>query len=396
MGVRRVCAARVVFHSTLCDAETDADSCAMQFPSACRNGAWKAMACLSMPRGFHRCASRLPTVQVFDGVLSRNCLAELTAPPNYDIGPDIYRRSDGSSSPQEVLIESLLTSLSFESTREVEWWGRSEWKTVEAHRDVDEEAATARSERRYPTHSIVVYLSIEPGLRAPTCLWVPGDEPGRSALLAVPAVAGRMLVFPGELLHAVPCPTLSWLGKGEAGEAGTPKQPRVRRSGSRRVMVLNLWDDRAPADECRQEEEEEAEEAEAGDEESLEVVEFIASRVECEPRASWRPAPFEGPCGGVGEAEGLDSGTPWPTLVTFAHGADEPLASKVRASVGALAAALKSERVPSWFWADVDVTNLELGVPSLAGAREERRESANVMGKDSTHGRKLKLYDNLL
>ena len=351
-------------------------TCAMQFPSACRNGAWKAMACLSMPRGFPRCASRLPTVQVFDGVLSRSCLAELTAPPNYDIGPDIYRRSDGSSSPQEVLIESLLTGLSFESTREVEWWGRSEWKTVEAHRDVDEEAATARSERRYPTHSIVVYLSIEPGLRAPTCLWVPGDEPGRSALLAVPAVAGRMLVFPGELLHAVPCPTLSWLGKGEAGEAGTPKQPRARRSGSRRVMVLNLWDDRAPADECRQEEEEEAEEAEAGDEESLEVVEFIASRVECEPRASWRPVPFEGPCGGVGEAEGLDSGTLWPTLVTFAHGADEPLASKVRASVGALAAALKSERVPSWFWADVDVTNLELGVPSLAGAREERRESA--------------------
>jgi len=52
------------------------------------------------------------------------------------------------------------------------------------------------------------------------------------------------------------------------------------------------------------------------------------------------------------------------------------LASKVRASVGALAAALTSERVPSWFWTDVDVTNLELGVPSLAGAREERRESA--------------------
>jgi hypothetical protein len=300
---------------------------------------------------------------VFDGVLSPRCLADLTAPELYDVGPDVYRRSQGSCSPQEVFIESLLVGLGCGSTREVEWWGRSEWKPIEAHRDVDEEAAVARGERRCPTKSLVVYLDVDPEMRAPTCLWVPGDDTGHtSALLVVPAVPGRVLIFPGTLLHAVPCPTLSWLGpKAKPGLAGDRPD-----GGLRRVLVLNLWDDQAPVDE-EWEEWEEQEEQE-GDEE-VGVVEFEASRVECEPRDRWRPVALQA------ADEGSDrrgTASSWPTLLTHAHGTDEQLASTVRAARDVVVDTLESERTPRWLWTNADVSDLGLGVPSLAGAREER------------------------
>ena len=55
---------------------------------------------------------------------------------------------------------------------------------------------------------VLLYGSVRVGLRAPTMLWCPGAAGGGDggALLAVPAVAGRMLVFEGSLLHAAPSP----------------------------------------------------------------------------------------------------------------------------------------------------------------------------------------------
>jgi hypothetical protein len=327
-------------------------------------------------------ANQLPAV--FDGVLSPRCLMDLTAPALYDVGPDVYRRSQGSCSPQEVFIESLLVGLGCGSTREVEWWGRSEWKPVEAHRDVDEEAAVARGERRCPTSSLVVYLEVEPGMHAPTCLWVPDDDTGHtSTLLVVPAVPGRVLIFPGTLLHAVPCPTLSWLGPETTLELAGDRPLDRPCGGIRRVLVLNLWDDHAPVDEEREEWEEweeqegdegnEGNEGDEGDEEEeevVEVVEFEASRVECEPRDRWRPVALQA----ADESSGCRETASWPTLLTHAHGTDEQLASTVRAARSVVADTLESERAPRWLWTNADVSNLDLGVPSLVGAREERGE----------------------
>lgn len=308
-----------------------------------------------------------PLPVVFDGVLSSKCLMDLTAPTLYGVGPDTYRRSQGTCSPQEVLIESLLVVLGFESTREVEWWGRSEWKSVEAHRDVDEEAAVARGERRYPTHSLIVYLDVEPGMRAPTCLWVPDDDTGHtSSLLVVPAVPGRVLIFPGTLLHAVPCPTLSWLSPEQAGDSA----PDQHCGGTRRVLVLNLWDDSAPVDEERVEWEEWDEWDEWEGDEDLEVVEFEASRVECEPRDRWRPVVLHAADEGSARREIASC----PTLLTRAHGTDEQLASTVMSARAVVADTLQGEQAPRWLCTDADVSNLNFGVPSLAGAREERRE----------------------
>ncbi|MDG1482630.1 MAG: hypothetical protein P8R54_23770 [Myxococcota bacterium] len=296
---------------------------------------------------------------------------DLTAPVLYGVGPDIYRRSQGTCSPQEVFIESLLVVLGCESTREVEWWGRSEWKSVEAHRDVDEEAAVARGERRYPTHSLIVYLDVEPGMRAPTCLWVPDDDTGHtSSLLVVPAVPGRVLIFPGTLLHAVPCPTLSWLRpEAEPELAGDSPLDRYC-GGTRRVLVLNLWDDHAPVDEEPVEWEEWAEWAEWEGDEGVEVVEFEASRVECEPRDRWRPVVLQA----ADESSARRELASCPTLLTRAHGTDEQLASTVMASRAVVVDTLQGEQAPRWLCTDADVSNLDFGVPSLAGAREERKE----------------------
>jgi hypothetical protein len=329
-------------------------------------------------------ANQLPAV--FDGVLSPRCLMDLTAPAFYDVGPDIYRRSQGSCSPQEVFIESLLVGLGCGSTREVEWWGRSEWKPVEAHRDVDEEAAVARGDRRCPTNSLIVYLDVVPGMRAPTCLWVPDDDTGHtSALLVVPAVPGRVLIFPGTLLHAVPCPTLSWLGPEAKPELAGDRPLDRHCGGTRRVLVLNLWDDHAPVDEEREEweewEEQEEQEEQEGDEE-VEVVEFEASRVECEPRDRWRPVALQA----ADESSDCRETASWPTLLTHAHGTDEQLASTVRAARAVVADTLESERAPRWLWTNADVSNPDLGVPSLAGAREERGEPVRGLSPDEVWG----------
>ena len=312
-------------------------------------------------------ANQLPAV--FDGVLSPRSLSELTTPELYDIGPDIYRRSQGSSSPQEVFIESLLVGLGLGSTREVEWWGRSDWRPIEAHRDVDEEGAVVRGERRYPTYSLVVYLDVEPGMRAPTCLWLPNNTGDTSSLMVVPAVPGRVLIFPGTLLHAVPCPTLSWL------EPETQPDLDVGRpfGGTRRVIVLNLWDDHAPVDEEWEEEWQEQE-----FDEEVEVVEFDASRVECEPRDCWQPVALQAAEQNSGSLETAS----WPTLRTHAHGMDELLASTVRAEHAVVVDALESERVPRCLWTNADVRNLDLGVPSLVGSREERGEPVPDISSD--------------
>ena len=50
---------------------------------------------------------------------------------HYNIGPDVYRRNQGTVSPTDVLIESILTNLGkpFEKTKEVEWLGKEYLQT---------------------------------------------------------------------------------------------------------------------------------------------------------------------------------------------------------------------------------------------------------------------------
>ena len=312
----------------------------------------------------------------------------------------------------------------------MEWWGRSVYKSVEAHRDVDEEAASVRGEHRYPTHSLIVYLDVEEGLCAPTCLWVPtddntngnndddkhnSDDDGngpRSAFVAVPAVTGRILVLSGELLHAVPCPVLQWLGNDPPSDDHVVKDhrhhhetPSSSAGVMRRVMVLNLWDDYAPEDEewmyddDDDEEDQDLDYSWGGDEEekvdilledeSNPIIEFFAKRVECQPRRLWKPMALRGPlrlpATPAADNNNMDETTTPATTITLStrsHGSDMPFLSPLKSNSATSSSSslqrseivklLESESIPHWLWTSADVSDLGIGVPSISGSRVER------------------------
>lgn len=248
---------------------------------------------------------------------------------------------------------------------------------MEAHRDVDEEAASTRGEHRYPTHSVIVYLDVEEHVPGPTCIWVPLTLDGNdnenerrqsSALLAVPVVPGRLLVFSGELLHAVPSPPLQWLdpiicdNNAIYGDEGT----------MRRAIVLNLWNDHAPKeeewlDEYDDDEEDDWDDEEEDDDEG--PIEFFAKKVECEPRSLWKILPLLQ----VMEDDEETTTTPSITLSTRSHGSDELLKSTIHISHSSISDILESKSIPQWIKTSADVTDLGIGVPSVAGSREERK-----------------------
>jgi len=119
--------------------------------------------------------------------------------------------------------------------RYVEWWWRDEWLDFEAHRDVSEREAarSAETDRRLrcPSWAHVLYLSVDEQVRGPTCIWeldeegairlneegnndavlVPSTQTSSAHVSVVPAVAGRVLRFRGDLLHSVPRPGLRYM-----------------------------------------------------------------------------------------------------------------------------------------------------------------------------------------
>ena len=134
-------------------------------------------------------------IAVYDGVFSPAVGKRLADADVRTLGS--YRRSCGARTATEHFIESLLRELG-EACDEVEYWGREAWQPVPAHADIDERCARERGQLRFPAAVLVAYVQVEPGLRAPTLLWA--DLPGGAPVLcAVPAVAGRLLRFDGEM-----------------------------------------------------------------------------------------------------------------------------------------------------------------------------------------------------
>ena len=162
--------------------------------------------------------SALQKVAVYDGVLSAACAQAVAQEET-----TIYRRlsfgSRASRSARNSVVESILRPLQ-ENSREVEVWGRESWQSMPVHRDADEPAA-AMGVVRHPRTVCILYLDVDEHEAAPTMLWMTpdadsGQEAGSDfdgvAMVVVPAVAGRMVVFSGETLHAVPRPATQFLG----------------------------------------------------------------------------------------------------------------------------------------------------------------------------------------
>lgn len=189
-----------------------------------------------------------------------------------DHGRDYDDDDDASRGPTnhiEKTIDDILTELG-DTSAFVEYWTRQEWRSIEAHADVDEYLAKRQQKQnqnpefRYPDHGHVLYLKVGEKVRGPTCVF-PGRrsggdllrniEPSSSALasmssssrvelVTVPAVPGRLLRFQGDCLHAVPRPTDLWLLTFVQGAPQFEPESEWGRS----VILFNTWSDKPPAD----------------------------------------------------------------------------------------------------------------------------------------------------
>ena len=366
----------------------------------------------------------LPSVAVYDGVFSASALSMLASDmessmtwrASVDAPAGIYRRGEGPTNTQEHAIESLLVAMGDVATREVEFWSRDEWLGMEAHRDVDEEAACRNGELRMPSRVIIVYGECEAGLRAPTVLWgdnhicddgdaasgtarvADGNDGGEGGLLVViPAVPGRVLSFSGSLLHAVPKPAIEWLGSGWRGDGDAVGQEVIEEeeeeeaSSQRPVFILNCWPDHAPIAEDEDGGDEEdseyrallkqarrgavAEEEEVVEGEFEDKDDSTAAASCCAPRHDWSYVAVKavakvkerGATEAVAEeaAESVQFGV-------MVFGSDEPFVTDVDATAVAFAAALTESEQPRWLRTASAPPANEIGSPSMEGAREER------------------------
>ena len=219
-----------------------------------------------------------PSIQVFDNVVDETTAARLHESATVvGLGHRVFARPlkpDGIYNPIEQALASILLEMdggdNEGDTTYVEYWARQEWRSIEAHADVDEFRAKeedASSEAPdfaalgldgywYPTFGHVLYLQVGSEVRGPTCVWPDrrsggellkkGDQTCESSqdadqieLLIVPAVSGRLLRFPGSALHAVPRPHNLWFLPFVMGSAVHEPVEEYERS----VILFNIWDE---------------------------------------------------------------------------------------------------------------------------------------------------------
>jgi len=210
-----------------------------------------------------------PLVRVWDRVFSPEVLQSLVAEGErraHSFTCVFSRGRAGGAHGRTIIERSLCTLLDEigDDARFVEYWWRGEWLSMGTHRDVDEALCRTQTRgeagvQRCPDWGHVLYLDVDDGVHAPTCVWeedgevpqdgedVPGGRAGGAprslrSLHVVPARAGRLLRFRGDMLHAVPKPTLEWLPAGF--DAATPRA--VMDVARRSVVLFNTWGSAPP------------------------------------------------------------------------------------------------------------------------------------------------------
>lgn len=195
---------------------------------------------------------------VYDHVISRDVALEInnyqdTSKSQYEtVGHRIFSLNQEPITPTEMLLKSLGTELEYSDSTTLEYWWRDEWINMELHRDVDEVLAKQEPEKEFlfPEKGHVLYLDIGQGVEGPTVVFTDPNHKGAPFDFGVcPAVPGRLLIFEGNLRHAVPRPGLSYLNPSEGGTNCELWSPKVRdeheRTDMRRsVLLFNAW--RAP------------------------------------------------------------------------------------------------------------------------------------------------------
>lgn len=216
-------------------------------------------------------------LQVFDNVILKKTREGLhLVASEGGLSHRLLDRSRPPSSPLERALVEILDEMD-DFSPYVEYWCRQEWRHIEAHADVDEFLAkSGRKQFRYPIHGHVLYLQLGEHVKGPTCIFEEcvsgGDLVAKSdvSLVTIPAVEGRLLRFPGNLLHAVPRPTDIWLLPFVQGSPDF--NPKLF---ERSVVLFNTWQE-PPLDVPKLEEK----------------LECLSQEISVVPRSDWDKVPI--------------------------------------------------------------------------------------------------------
>jgi hypothetical protein len=168
-------------------------------------------------------------------------------------------------SPLESVLNNLLTVvLNDTSTRVVEYWSRQEYLNMDTHCDVDEYILDKQKRVRCPEWAHILYLRLQPNVTAPTCIFPMKKGGWESSLrehdnaaatldvVVIPAVSGRLVRFPGNLMHSVPKPPHRWFLSKDDDITMQEQQQEEETSGStvhcieRSVILFNCWSNTSP------------------------------------------------------------------------------------------------------------------------------------------------------
>jgi hypothetical protein len=212
----------------------------------------------------------LDSVQVFDNVFSIEVCEELhhlavdhaerCESSIFYLDSQSDQRDDGNYllTPLEQALRSCLQQLPAipnDKNRIVEYWCRDEHMNMDVHADIDEQELLNEGTLRYPDFGHVLYLEVGSTVRGPTCVfskyggWDENDDGDDSSvsLVSVPAVAGRVLRFPGHAMHAVPKPSMLWLFDKEEQRKALDEQDEIAGGEDRRSVILfNVWTNHGP------------------------------------------------------------------------------------------------------------------------------------------------------
>jgi len=127
----------------------------------------------------------------------------------------------------------------------VEYWVRQEWHHTEAHADMDEGWFQQEGTLRHPYKGHVLYLTKGTQVNGPTVIFADVmceeemyDTSKEQEVLLVLFQQGRLLQFEGNVLHAVPRPTTTWMHPELNKE---PLQHEPFEEFGRSVILFNLW-----------------------------------------------------------------------------------------------------------------------------------------------------------
>jgi hypothetical protein len=170
--------------------------------------------------------------------------------------------------PLEQALQSILEQLMPRDATDnnepwiVEYWSREEYMNMDTHSDIDEQLLLNEGVIHCPDHGHVLYLHVDSSIRGPTCVfskeggWHPQSSADKTtSLITVPAVPGRLLHFPGALMHAVPKPTSLWfLEEAQQAEILAAENDMDwdddddddEDDEKRCVVLFNLWRGRGP------------------------------------------------------------------------------------------------------------------------------------------------------